>query len=146
MVRRITPVAVALTLALGSAAAAQGRPDSAVAAGEAMARADTAALLAFGQRVNGWFWEAEADSLWAHAGEDARIFLRNPTQLGDQILGFVSQYGVETRMVSESLTGQGENFLYARVVQLDGSEVPWTVAWTFSPDFTIVNVSLDPGE
>jgi hypothetical protein len=108
--------------------------------------ADSASMMAFGHSLNDWFWTIEADSLWAHTGDETRSFMQSASNLADQIFGFVSQFGVETAMVSEALARQGDNYVYTRVVRTDGSEKPWTVAWTYRPDRTIVNVSLQPGE
>ena len=108
--------------------------------------ADSASMMAFGRTVNDWFWTIEADSLWAHTGEETRTFMQSASNLADQIFGFVSQFGVETGMVSETLAPQGDNYVYTRVVRTDGSEKPWTMAWTFRPDRTIVDVSIQPGQ
>ena len=108
--------------------------------------ADSASMVAFGRTLNDWFWTIEADSLWAHTGEETRTFMQSASNLADQIFGFVGQFGVETGMVSESLTSQGDNYVYTRVVRTDASEKPWTMAWTFRPDRTIVDVNLQPGQ
>jgi hypothetical protein len=149
MLRRTLVTALLLAAGTTASSVAQTAPPTATAPITAdSARpvaADSATALAFGQQASEWLWAAEVDSLWAHLDDASRTSLGSPTNISDQVLGFVGQFGAETAVVRESLERQGENYRYTRVVSLEAAEEPWTLVWTLSPDLRIMNLDLQPG-
>lgn len=139
MLRRSIAVAGLLTLAGAASALAQAPVAADTAA------ADSAAALAFGQKASGWLWAAEVDSLWANLDDDSRTTLGSPDNIANQVLEFVGRFGAETTVVRESLTLEGGNYRYTRVVQLEAAEEPWTMVWTMAPDLTVKDLDLQPG-
>lgn len=133
MLRRVIPTAVLLALTANIAATAQSpAPDS-------------AAALALGQKLSGWLWTAEVDSLWAHADDASRTTLQSPNNLAEEILDFIGRFGAETTVVREELARQGDNYRYTRVVRLEAAEEPWTLVWTLAPDLRVMELDLQPG-
>lgn len=150
MLRRTLSTAVLLALTASATAAAQSAESATNAAAAPAARvdvapADSATALAFGQKVSGWLWSAEVDSLWAVLDDESRTTLQSPDNIADQVLNFVGRFGAETTVVREELVRQGENYRYTRVVHLEASEEPWTLVWTLAPELEVMHLDLQPG-
>lgn len=107
---------------------------------------DSAGAVELGRRVTDLFWTADGGALWPLMGEELRSNMVSPEVTSDRIFGFISQFGTETEVVSESVKRDGETFMYQRVVRVDAADNPWNLGWRFDRSGTLVDVQIGPAE
>ena len=135
------PAAARDSLAAADTAAA---PANVAPTDTAAVRLDSTAVLELGRRVTDLFWTADGDGLWPLMGEQLRTNMGSPAAMSEGIFGFISQTGMETEVLSESVAQEGEAFVYRRIVHVDAAQNPWSIGWRFDRTGALVDLDIAP--
>lgn len=118
---------------------------SAAVAGRAQAQANDDMVLERGRQLTMWFYDGEADSLWAAMTESFRERVGTAESVRDMMAMVATQAGMETEVVSENVyqheSGAHE---YRRIGTFDASTENIVVLWRVDDDGMIVSAGIRP--
>jgi len=117
----------------------------AVMAGRVQAQDSDDMVLERGRQLTTWFYDGEADSLWAAMTDSFRERVGTAESLRDMMAMVATQAGMETDVVSENVyQHQSGAHEYRRIAAFDASTENIVVLWRVDDDGMIVSAGMRP--
>lgn len=101
--------------------------------------------VALGRRLTHWFYDGQADSIFAHLSDESRERVGSASEILRRSDSFSAQAGVEQQLVVEKITrrrGQPQYWRESRYSNLAAEAI--VIRWVFDAEGRVTGVGMGP--